>query len=89
MRQVENILAPLKDAFAADGVDLSVLGIDGGRLRLGLCTDGAECAECIVPDEMIESMVLARIAAAGDVSDVAIDRVKIEHVAAGAGRGGA
>lgn len=80
MRQVENILAPLRDALAVDGAVLQVAGLEGSSLRLTLSTDAAQCAECIVADEVIESMVLARLAAAQDPEATVIDGVRIEHV---------
>lgn len=80
MRQVEDLLAPLQQALSADGATLELAGIEGSELRLSLDTAEATCAECIVPDEIIESMVLTRLADAEDPGLAAIQTVRIEHV---------
>lgn len=79
MKQIEDLIKPLHDALAVDGAALRVVGVDGSRLRLCLDTTAATCAECVVPDEMIESMVLARLRSEGGDAAPAIDRVEIEH----------
>lgn len=84
MRQVETLLAPLQQALAADGATLDFLGVEGQELRLSLSTAGAQCAECIVPDAIIESMLLKQLAGVEDPRLAAIERVHIAHADAAA-----
>lgn len=79
MKQIEDLIRPLHDALAVDGAALRVVGVEGSRLQLCLDTTHATCAECVVPDDMIESMVLARLRSADGHDVPAIDRVEIEH----------
>lgn len=80
MRQLEDLIAPLQQALSADGAALQVVALEGGCLRLRLDASAADCAECIVPDDLIESVVLQRVRAGGDADAPAIERVLIERV---------
>lgn len=80
MRQIEDLIAPLQEALSADGATLHVIRVDGSSLLLRLDTTAAECAECIVSDEVIESVVLQRLRAGGAADTAPIERVLIEHV---------
>ena len=41
-----------------DGAGIEFLGFESGTLRLRLLLEDAECAECVVPVEMLESIAL-------------------------------
>ena len=79
MRQLEDLIGPLREAFSVDGVALSVGSVEGSRLILSIDTTTADCAECIVPDEVISSMVLAHLKKAGGAG-AEIDEVAVQHV---------
>jgi hypothetical protein len=79
MRQLEDLIGPLKEAFSVDGVALRVGAVEGSRLTLNVDTTTAECAECIVPDDVISSMVLGHLQRAGGAG-IEIDQVDVEHV---------
>jgi hypothetical protein len=83
MRQLEDLIGPLQEAFAVDGVAVTVGSVEGCRLVLSVDTTTADCAECIVPDEVIGSMVLAHLQRAGGAG-AAIEEVDVQHVGAGA-----
>jgi hypothetical protein len=79
MRQLEDLIGPLREAFSVDGVALSIGSVDGSRLTLSVDTTAATCAECIVPDDVIGSMVLAHLQKAGGAG-AAIEQVDVQHV---------
>lgn len=85
MRQVDTALEPLQQALSADGASLSFCGIDGEELRLRLNTTDHACAECIVSDEIIESIVLTRLASLQDPELAGVRRVQVEHLDAADG----
>jgi hypothetical protein len=51
-------LEPARAVLAADGVDLILLGIDDGVAHLEMRIVDAECADCVLPREMLEPVVL-------------------------------
>jgi Fe-S cluster biogenesis protein NfuA len=58
----------------ADGGDMKLSGIDGGTVSLELILEGASCAECVMPREFLEQIVLDMIQQKSrDVSVVKID----------------
>jgi Fe-S cluster biogenesis protein NfuA len=42
----------------ADGGDMKLRGIDGDTLKIDLVLEGASCAECVMPREFLEQIVL-------------------------------
>ena len=42
----------------ADGGDMQLVGIDGSTISLRLVLEGASCAECVMPREFLEQIVL-------------------------------
>jgi hypothetical protein len=79
MTQLEDLIGPLQEAFAVDGVALRVGAVEGSKLTLSIDTTAADCAECIVPDDVIGSMVLAHLRKVGGAG-AAIETVDVEHV---------
>jgi Fe-S cluster biogenesis protein NfuA len=58
----------------ADGGDMKLSSIDGGTVSLELILEGASCAECVMPREFLEQIVLDMIQQkTRDVSVVKID----------------
>ncbi|MEL7208735.1 MAG: hypothetical protein AAGK32_11000 [Actinomycetota bacterium] len=51
-------LEPARAVLAADGVDLALAGVEGGVLTVELVVVDAECAECVLPRELLEPVVL-------------------------------
>jgi Fe-S cluster biogenesis protein NfuA len=45
----------------ADGGDMRLRGIDGATVNLDLILEGASCAECVMPREFLEQIVLDMI----------------------------
>ncbi|HEX7095609.1 MAG TPA: NifU family protein [Acidimicrobiales bacterium] len=55
------ITAALDEARAivqADGGDMQLAGVDGTTVNLRLVLEGASCAECVMPREFLEQIVL-------------------------------
>jgi Fe-S cluster biogenesis protein NfuA len=75
----EATIAPaLDDARAlvqADGGDMRLTGVDdAGTVRIELVLEGASCAECVMPREFLEQIVLDMLKQKSlAVSSVAID----------------
>lgn len=42
----------------ADGGDMQVVGIDDATVKLKLILEGASCAECVMPRDFLEQIVL-------------------------------
>jgi Fe-S cluster biogenesis protein NfuA len=42
----------------ADGGDMKLASIDGDTLKIDLILEGASCAECVMPREFLEQIVL-------------------------------
>lgn len=58
----------------ADGGDMELVGIDGSTISLRLVLEGASCAECVMPREFLEQIVLDMVKkAAPAVDTVTID----------------
>jgi Fe-S cluster biogenesis protein NfuA len=83
---VATITPALDEARAlvqADGGDMKLTGIDGGTVSIELILEGASCAECVMPREFLEQIVLdmikqklavAAVTSAGTSDWVAQDR---------------
>lgn len=73
---ISRCLEGLRSSLAVDGGTLDVVGLDGTTLQLALALAPDACQDCIVPDEMIEQMVLAAVS---DLGGVTVEDVQIEH----------
>jgi hypothetical protein len=51
-------LEPARAVLGADGVDLVLLGTEGGVATVELLVVDAECADCVLPRELLEPVVL-------------------------------
>jgi len=51
-------LGPVLDVLAEDGVSLTLIEMDGEVAHLALHIVDADCAECVLPREMLELVVL-------------------------------
>jgi len=56
-----NIEPALEEARAlvqADGGDMEVVGVDDSTVNIRLILEGASCAECVMPRDFLEQIVL-------------------------------
>lgn len=51
-------LSPAQSVLEADGVSLSLVSLDGEVAHLAMNVVDAECAECVLPREYLEPVVL-------------------------------
>ena len=54
----EAALAGVRELVAADGGDIVVAATDDDTVRLTLVLDTAECAECVMPRQFLETVAL-------------------------------
>lgn len=59
MSNLQESFKALRSGFQADGADLQLIGVDGGRARVELVVTSETCLECIVPKPMLEHMLLS------------------------------
>lgn len=74
--ELTQLLRPLSESLAADGGVLSVEGVRDSTLVIRLTLAPDACQDCIVPDEMIEAMVLDRV---GSLASPTIASVDVLH----------
>jgi hypothetical protein len=74
--EISGRLRPLADALALDGGLLTVDDLDGPTLRVRLELAPDACQDCIVPDPIIEQMVLDKLA---DLPAPRPERVEVAH----------
>ena len=55
---IEPALDEARALVQADGGDMKLTGIDGSTLNIELILEGASCAECVMPREVLEQIVL-------------------------------
>ena len=55
---IEPALDEARALVQADGGDMKLTGIDGSTLNIELILEGASCAECVMPREFLEQIVL-------------------------------
>ncbi len=51
-------LTPALDVLQSDGITLTLMELDGEVAHLAMGIVDAECAECVLPREMLEPVVL-------------------------------
>lgn len=51
-------LEPARSVLQADGIDIELIRMDGEAAQLLMSVVDAECAECVLPRPMLESVVL-------------------------------
>ena len=55
---IEPALDEARALVQADGGDMKLTGIDGSTLNIELILEGASCAECVMPRDFLEQIVL-------------------------------
>lgn len=69
-------ITPVREMLQADGIDAELVGSDDttGTARLRLVIDDAECAECVLPRPILETLALKLLKSANPtVTAVQID----------------
>lgn len=56
--EVDAALEPMRTIIRADGGDIRLVGVDGGRVDLELILTDAHCRECVMPRAYLEPMAL-------------------------------
>jgi Fe-S cluster biogenesis protein NfuA len=51
-------LAPVRSILQSDGGDIELLSVESDTVVLRLIVDDANCAECVLPREMLEMVAL-------------------------------
>jgi len=51
-------LAPVQEMIRLDGGDIQLVDVDGTTAHLRLVIEGANCAECVLPRQMLEGVAL-------------------------------
>jgi hypothetical protein len=54
-------LQPLRESLQLDGADIELLQVSGGTAELALDVSKASCAECVLPRESLESVVVVAL----------------------------
>lgn len=71
---VSDAIAPMQEALRADGADVDVVAVDGGTVDLRLKVEDASCAECVMPQDILEELLREAIASAGHP----VERVRLD-----------
>jgi hypothetical protein len=51
-------LEPAREVLRADGIDIELIRLEGSTAHLQLHVVDADCAECVLPRQMLELVVL-------------------------------
>jgi Fe-S cluster biogenesis protein NfuA len=51
-------LAPVRSILRSDGGDIEFVSVDGDTVVLRLIIEDANCAECVLPGDMLEMVAL-------------------------------
>lgn len=71
---LERALAPLRVPMRADGADLELVGVADGVVRVRLVLSAETCSDCVLPADMLRSVLLAGLAAeVPGVTDVVVE----------------
>lgn len=62
---VQHAIEPLVGALQADGADVDVARVEGRLVELRLSVEDASCADCVMPGEVLEALLLDAIVTAG------------------------
>jgi Fe-S cluster biogenesis protein NfuA len=82
---LEPALDEVRSIIQADGGDILLTSVDSGTVHLQLVVEGASCAECILPRELLEQVTLDIMQRGGTgVTAIKIDdpRERPDYVAA-------
>lgn len=61
LQSLRAALQPLRESLQLDGADIELLGVDGGTAELALDVSNASCAECVLPRESLESVIVVAL----------------------------
>jgi hypothetical protein len=70
VRAVEAALADLRTAYQADGYELVVDAVTGGTAKMRVTAGPGACAECLVPNEIAVSTIIATLGALTGITHV-------------------
>lgn len=69
--QIEAQLDAVRPLVTGDGADLSLVTVDAGNVTLLLSVQETHCLECVMPKELLSSLILADLQSKlPDVTDV-------------------
>lgn len=60
-QELDDLLAPLREALRADGADVQVVDWDEHHLSMRLVLESVDCEECVLPRESLEQTMLAML----------------------------
>ena len=76
--QVASALDEFRQTLRLDDADLEVVGVDGGTVSLRLVLGPEACEECVLPKDMLETVLLQRLRREDDaVSAVVVDDPRV------------
>ncbi|MDE3074039.1 MAG: hypothetical protein KGJ86_01305 [Chloroflexota bacterium] len=67
---MEEALAGIRQSLVADGYDLRIDGLEGGRLRLSILAGPEACEECLVPKDLMKRMLMQCLESSDEVQDI-------------------
>lgn len=70
--QLEAALGHFKQSFAADGYLLEIVSFERGVLHLAIEAEPHACAECLVPPQIMASLIKTELNGESDVTDIRI-----------------
>ena len=73
-------LEPLRQSLRLDGADIELLGVHDGTAELALDVTDASCAECVLPRQSLESVVVVALRKADPRIGAAVVRDPREEV---------
>lgn len=59
--QLDDALVSVREPLRADGADLQLIDFAKGTVALRLIPDEVECAECVLPRDMLETVILHQL----------------------------
>ena len=72
MASVDTQLDGLRESLEADGYDLRVDSLEGGRLTLSIVANEGACEECLVPKTIMTELVKQSLSDGSGVTDVEV-----------------
>ena len=86
--QVETAVAPLRAMLQLDGGDLLVVETGDTSATFAIELENASCAECVLPAEMIESIIAKELAGSiPQITEVVVRDPRVEGAAPGTSHG--
>lgn len=63
MTELDQALVSVREPLQADGADLQLVDFTDGTVALKLVLEGVECAECVLPRDSLETVILHQLRA--------------------------